>query len=233
MQGQTEDRWRELAELLGVPDAGAPTAREPIPGALPPEPFPPPTPYVPHLAPVEEEELPPLPAEPLSAPATPVEAEMGWEEEFDEDDTPLDENEPIAAAGVSAVEEPGRALAEGEEKPRRGRRRRRRGKRRGDADHPEVPGAQPAPADDAPRERPPVQQRDDQQRGRGRGQRGRRDDEPRQRRDEPPERESTRPKAPADEPPIKPGVLAEDTDFSDWTVPSWQDLIASLYRPER
>jgi hypothetical protein len=25
----------------------------------------------------------------------------------------------------------------------------------------------------------------------------------------------------------------EDTDFSDWTVPNWQELIASLYRPDR
>ena len=29
------------------------------------------------------------------------------------------------------------------------------------------------------------------------------------------------------------GVPTEDTDFSDWTVPSWQDLIASLHRPDR
>ena len=25
----------------------------------------------------------------------------------------------------------------------------------------------------------------------------------------------------------------EPTDFSEWNVPSWQELIASLYRPER
>ena len=25
----------------------------------------------------------------------------------------------------------------------------------------------------------------------------------------------------------------DDTDFSDWNVPSWQDLISSLYRPDR
>ena len=27
--------------------------------------------------------------------------------------------------------------------------------------------------------------------------------------------------------------VTHDTDFSDWNVPSWQELIASLYRPDR
>jgi hypothetical protein len=28
-------------------------------------------------------------------------------------------------------------------------------------------------------------------------------------------------------------LAVDDTDFSDWDVPSWQDLIGSLYRPDR
>jgi hypothetical protein len=28
-------------------------------------------------------------------------------------------------------------------------------------------------------------------------------------------------------------VPSSDTDFSDWNVPSWQELISALYRPDR
>jgi hypothetical protein len=36
---------------------------------------------------------------------------------------------------------------------------------------------------------------------------------------------------------VRPAAAVEDDepeeDFSDWNVPSWNDLIASLYRPDR
>ena len=37
-----------------------------------------------------------------------------------------------------------------------------------------------------------------------------------------------------DEPPVtRTPVTMDDTDFSNWDVPSWQDLISSLHRPDR
>ncbi|MBI3823522.1 MAG: hypothetical protein HY289_12705 [Planctomycetes bacterium] len=171
-------------------------------------------------------------------PMAPEEPSGDWEAEFEEDtdSTPLDESPEADAPAAQAVEEgPGQpAGAAGEDdKPRRGRRRRRRGRRRGgdrdDEGRQEARPPAPAPAGHKPRE------------GHGdpRDERGRRP--PRPRDDAAPPRRP-QPPVPSDdeltevehEPaPARPRLTESDTDFSDWNVPSWQDLIAALYRPDR
>jgi hypothetical protein len=254
---QTDERWRELAELLGLPEGAAP-AREQAPAPVPPSP---PVKVDRPAAPAPREvevERPSLraPEEPRFEPRA-EEEPPGWESEFDggDDDTTLDESllrdEPVSeeeGVDVGSEEpaepaEPGAPVSE-EDKPRRGRRRRRRGRRGGrDGDERPPQAGEPrperAPQVGEPRrdERGPRRQPDPGQRDRGgRGER-RRDEEPR--RGGPPPRQERREPAPVDDevdtpPRVAPALdAADDTDFSNWDVPSWQDLIASLYRPDR
>lgn len=242
---QEEDRWRELHELLGVSgdERAAPAPKHEPPAAkAPPEPPPP----VIAIPPRDEEEdrLRFEEAEPEVLPVSEPPAE-GWEEEFDGEDTTLDESAlpPEEPAGQKAPA-PG-----DEEQPRRGRRRRRRGRRRG-GDREEGDGREPRPQTEAPKkeggERPEPGRERDQRGRRGRG--GRREEEPRQARppraEEPRQARPPREEAPPadvddldafehEQPTPRPELAAADTDFSDWNVPSWQDLIASLYRPDR
>lgn len=93
--------------------------------------------------------------------------------------------------------------ADSDDRPRRGRRR-RSGSERGPRRSPDEEGGQ--------------------RRGRGRT-----------RRPAPSEEESTE-DAPAElelEVPVDDGEADEIPDMSDWDIPSWNDLIASLYRPDR
>lgn len=93
----------------------------------------------------------------------------------------------------------------------------------------------------APEDKPRPRDDDDSRgRGRGRGRRGR----GRGRRDEAPVESAPEPalleehledeELPAE---IHEPVAAEDDEeeisFANWTAPSWQELIAGLYRPER
>jgi hypothetical protein len=240
-QNQTDDHWHELAELLGLP-AGEAAAKEQAP-ASPVNwemPAPPASPDV------EAERLSPRVTDEVRLEPMAEEAPPGWESEFDEgdDDTAIDESllrdEPAGEAPadvgneefVEAGSEEPVAPAEGgtpvneEDKPRRGRRRRRRG-RKGGRDGDERPPQAGEPRRD---EREPRGKSEPEQRDRG-GRR--RDEEPRHA--GPPRREPVPIDADIDTSfkPTPPMEIADDTDFSNWNVPSWQDLIASLYRPDR
>lgn len=258
-QKQQDDRWRELADLLGLSDDAPPATKKEPPAPVAPPPAAPvikayeePRSVADHSSKIEEE----TPRTPFhdeqDAPTIPMlrdDPVTDWESEFeDEDDTPLEEPAEAGAEETEAVEEerPGEPAAEAEEeRPRRGRRRRRRGRRRGGADKPDAEGQSSRPPAEestaAPQSRT-VRGAEPESRDR-RGRRGgnRRDaEEPRQ--PSPPRHERQEPAEPVpvddfhDE---KPGpthgneTRDADADFSDWNVPSWQDLISSLYRPDR
>jgi hypothetical protein len=257
-QKQQADHWRELAELLGLPD-DAPAAAKKEPPAPP---APPDTPAIkayeeprsiPEHGPSIVEETPPRPIDDeQDAPTIPMLREVpetDWESDLDdEDNTPLEEpDEAVAEENEAAEEEHAGepAAAAEEERPRRGRRRRRRGRRRGEADKPEAEGHLIRPAADESAAAPPsraarnAEQESRDRRGRRSGKRH--DDEERQAHDakghdrqEPAEsvgvddfQDEKNNTAPVNE------AHDADVDFSDWNVPSWQELISSLYRPDR
>jgi hypothetical protein len=238
---QSDDRWKELADLLGLPgDQNGSTPQSSITELKPPA-------HVEIRAPEPEpesdffEEVPQTSDEDIEA------IEEG-------NDTILDEQEESHSTmseddeGEEAEEGPPAIAADGteEEKPKRGRRRRRRGRRRGgDKAEGEATAEKPTAARlPESREGRPNQPRqrdreDRNTRGRdadrhdSRSRRGRRDDEPQ--RPEVEEREELVDELEEVEMTPRAHVrnLDDDTDFSDWTVPSWQELISSLYRPDR
>lgn len=266
MKGQ-DDRWRELAELLGLPPDKLPPRRE-TPAAPPAPPVPPAPPAPPEvrreeLAPTpepsprfDEQEVPPLRAYVEEMPRMErLEEEIAsdLEAEFENEDDATAVEENITIAEEIVVDDEGGAEADlpgagtPEEQPRRGRRRRRRGRRRGrEGAEGEARTTEPATGEPsrtepvAPAAGQPPRDRDgegrDRRGRRGRG-RGRRDEEESRRpalaREEDLETEEV--SDVVDEQPGRPPVTVapEDTDFSNWNVPSWQDLIASLYRPDR
>jgi hypothetical protein len=206
-----KDRWRELADLLGLPEDAAPKSAEPAPAPAAQTPAPA------REVPPEAAEVEPAPAPEETAEPAPMlreETSSDWEEEFEnpEDDTVIDEA-PAAEVDESTLA-PEESSAEGQSdegedgRPRRGRRRRRRGRRRG-GDQDEARGPrehQGQHREDAGRSGPPEYQR----------------------------REPEDTQDVVDEPPARrPSVPTSDTDFSDWNVPSWQDLISALHRPDR
>jgi len=169
----------------------------------------------------------------------------------DEDEPPLD-REPTAGEGDGAP-----ADDRGPRRERGGRRRgrRRRGGRSGGRDKAAAadavlaePAAEPVlpPAAEAPNERRPPSRRRGERRDEGREPRGR----PRRGRNPEPIEEE-RPQEAFEESmdPVdsfddsadleSPDIAAQDDGeeyadlYSNWTVPSWTELIASLYRPER
>jgi hypothetical protein len=241
-QRKQEDHWRELADLLGLPSdvsaaakvADVPAAPTREDSAIKAYEEPPPlTAHRPEPEPMEEEQSIPMPG---------FEEAPEWEADFDEDveedDTSLEEKtesplvvEPEGDAEATEAESGEAAAPEeaGEDgKPRRGRRRRRRGRRRG-GDKAEAEAAGADKRDE--RKRPPREEREPR---RNRG--GRRQDDERSRQPAP----QRRAQAEADEgeafehaPASGHAPLVDDTDFSNWKVPSWQDLISSLYRPDR
>jgi hypothetical protein len=272
-QKQQEERWRGLAELLGLPDEGSASAKKEAHPVAPARPEPSAAtpaikayeePPAVQLHPVQIEEDDPRTQFVEETPSVPMMREEpmpAWEAEFeedeDEDDTPLDQPGSARAEELEATEEePTEALsAAGEaEKPRR--RRRRRGRRRGGADKPEQEGqqprtpaqvstpteppAQPARDNRAPPSRPARDAEADPRGRRGRGRGKRRDDEE-QRRPSPVRQERQEPVPVPDDAddlqteatPSRAHPPEDDTDFSDWSVPSWQDLISALYRPDR
>jgi hypothetical protein len=225
------DHWRELAELFGLPGDAVPPAKEVAPPSAPaPEPatikaYEEPRSLPVHSPPVEEALHEPL--EEHEAPTIPMPREeeppTEWEGEMyeDMDETPI-EGFPGEAPAVSEEAEADQPGVPGEEeKPRRGKRRRRRGRRRGgDRGEPDASRTTPAVRDGESESR--------DRRDRGRGRRGH-DEEPRQERPHAEEASEMLEERPA----RAHNIPSSDTDFSDWNVPSWQDLIASLYRPDR
>jgi hypothetical protein len=234
---QGEQHWQELAELFGLPPEkpttpparSAPAVREEPRNAPPPKPEAVEAPIV-----SREPEMPRYEEETSRLEPEPEES-LGWEAEFDADDPDdtavVDEQsltEESAADTADFSERPPTETPE-DDKPRRGRRRRRRGRRRGaegegreNAEAPVRQEARPEPAADEGRSR-----------NRHRG--SRRDEDDRRRApvesasDEEWSNQEDREKTESENRPLS----LEDTDFTNWNVPSWQDLIASLYRPDR
>lgn len=227
-QKSDAERWRELADMLGLP------ADEPAPRVTPRSPAP-------------------------AAPTRPIDESLAGSEELPREETleaPTRQSEPhteephagprewagmtddVPEATVGEVE-PG-ASSEEDDRPRRGRKRGRRGRRGRDEDRdsPEQAReeggrrrrAEPAAAEPAAAERDDVEPdeigpgdspeelaSDDADR-----------DDNIDENEELVEVEDTSPAASEDE--------EDDTEIDrlkDWNVPSWNDLIASLYRPER
>lgn len=183
---QQQDRWRELADLLGVPpeDPGCPptVSREQV----------------------EAEQAPTKPVAPAPPPAEDLIAESA-----------RPHPQPVSAPEHEAEPLPGPT------------------------------GAEPPADDKGWGSRPEESEgRRDNRGGRGRGRgRGRRDDEERgrgrRRGPRRPDEESPAPPPPLDEEELPQTTSAaldepeDDIDLANWNVPSWTELIASLYRPER
>ena len=212
-QKEDQDRWRELHELLGLPaDRGAAPPSPPAPAAPPavtvhgaPQPWPP-------TEPEDVEEPPPAPEGGLLG------EETSPPPPFEEEDVPapLDEEETVPSAEGAAAEAPE------QDRSRRGRRRGRRGRRsrsrrdevraddRIDDDDTEVePTGEKSVGADASDE------------------------------DERQHAELTEEAGLQAEEELQPAAAVEEEDeepidtFADWNVPSWQEIVASLYRPER
>ncbi len=239
-QKQQEDRWRELGALLGVPEDAPAPSKEEKPAELPLE-----LPAIkayeepPHLvahhpdpaSPAIEDDVPP------SIPMMREESEKNWETEFEEEEVPFEEQPTVPLIDVQPAVEEDQSNEEASEspptasdeegKPRRGRRRRRRGKRRGNKGEGETPRSDEAV--------PPKPSRGEESESREKRHGKRRDAEDSHRRAPRPEPEAE--VGEADEvfenEPRRASVAHDDTDFSDWNVPSWQELISALYRPDR
>jgi hypothetical protein len=220
-----QDRWRELADLLGLPPESqqrpVSEKREPAPPA-----------HVPahvkvetesrgmSLARLEAHEEPAMP-EPIDespAPTGAAESASSWEP-----------GEPAALTDESVPPEtPGEEPDDRSRRRRRGRRGRRGGRR--DREAPERTGAPTEPgAERGAGERESTEPRPE---------RPTRDDDRRVRR-EPPDDEDLpeEPEAelPSEEPAVSPDDSADEPEesFAEWNVPSWTELIDSLYRPGR
>jgi hypothetical protein len=209
MSNSHKDNWRELAELLGLP------IDEPAPAA------PTPTPPVPAV-PVKVEIAPPPPVEEYVPSVLDEPAPIELPAELDEFSHPEAGDEADAS---------GRELAEGDDKPRdekRGRRRGRRGRRRGRDEAPEgseAPVASETPAEvnvaPAASDRPETDDDREQRRGRRRGARS-----------EDADAEAPVATAVADVDADRDDDFSQDA-WADWNVPSWQELIDGLHRPDR
>ncbi|GEM_PF-1391991 len=229
---QEQDRWRELHELLGLPGDSA--GAKPAPPPAPPKPAEPPrmqpAAYVAAEAPLPDE------VEDVELPPPPLEAGMESDEgrtllsPLDEElPPPLDEEETLPASAPPRGDNRG-----DDDRQQRGRRRGRRGGRaRSPRD--DVRGAAPMDTDDTEVEptgqeaaAPAARSQEDDRRQPARGRRRPDDDLP----DEPAfDDDETEASA-------QPAAPDDDDDepvetFADWNVPSWPEIVASLYRPER
>jgi hypothetical protein len=213
---QVQQRWKESMALLGLDDAG-------------------PAPEPPKAEPVKTQPTPAAPL-PVQEDAADVHAEADWpaaRHEAEPVEPEAFQAEPAPTEPVDEFEltnEPGEAPRPEPEssEDQQGRRRRGRRGRRGGRDE-STPG--PTDGPDTSEGRGPARdssEEDSRQRGRGRG-RGR------PRPVKPAEVEDTELDEPVTDEPAADRDFGDDepTDFSEWNVPSWQELIASLYRPER
>jgi len=230
---QEKDRWRELADLLGLPPDENP---QPAPMSPPPP--------VPPIIQQEAIEWQRPVQDHFAAPMEPVIEDLVFEE-IEPSDSPL----PMEEVGAIPNSEPRKMETEADEsqeRPRRSRRRGRRGQKGGpqESEHNAEP-ASPLEETSEVRDEPIAagqieeepgksveRKRDDRDRG-GRG-RLRKPEEP-----QPPElEEEDALESEEDMERSEPLPEEEDDDeeidkLTDWNVPSWNDLIGSLYRPER
>jgi len=213
-QDQQHDHWRELAELLGVPEsphapekpkaaAGVTVRPEPVVAKRPDS--------VAENAPAKE----PQPAMAVAEARVGVEPVRLPSLSVSEQEDLAREREAAPPPGERGWEPPAR----GEERPRQGKQRRGgggRSERQSESARGRADDRRAEPAGEHPR--PALDEDDDQ----------RHDLESLDERvdDNPVEEGETTP-APADD------DIDEEDNLSDWTVPSWTELIASLYRPER
>jgi hypothetical protein len=226
---QDQNRWRELHELLGLREDDAPA--KPTPSAPPPAEPPAHAEHAPYIA--AESPLPDVEEDvELSPPAL----EAGMASDLDrslppaaEEEIPeaLEEEETLPPSGALREHAHDERAHDERDRPRHGRRRGRRGQRsRRDGD--ENRGAPPLDLDDTE-----VELADDQ----GVAPRRRPQDADEAEPDDDFGNDST---AEDDVPRAPPQHAAEENDddepvetFADWNVPSWQEIVASLYRPER
>jgi len=228
-----QDRWSQLARELGLEPGPEPAAAPPpAPPAVPEPPREPVAKALParQEEPPAEELLPRARRRRESAPPEQrADLATHGEELF---------GEPAAAAlGAPESAERPAEVASGDEDHRPGRRRRgRRADHNGAADAPMAPGepgTEPVEAEGPPSEpqgEAAGEERPRRRRGRGR----RRGSAPNA---EAPPRAEALPRVSAEpetiemEDMIPPSDEEADQDLSGWNVPTWQELIASLYRP--
>ncbi|MCI0742572.1 MAG: hypothetical protein L0Y72_26360 [Gemmataceae bacterium] len=222
-----KDHWQQLAEELGLPpDEQAAGASPPAAAVQAPPPREAPAPAREEHAPIQS--TPPADYNTLGA--TNV-VSLG-----DDDLDDLPEEGPGEAppdslpAGDDKAPEIAAPVSDKGEEDRRPRRGRRRGGRRrgGRDDRPPPRGQARAPAEEDEPEAPGWQERDEGDmpaRGQGRAGLERDEEEAFDERDEPEE--------------IVPAIEEDDdadddlSQFANWNLPSWQELISSLYRPDR
>jgi hypothetical protein len=206
-ESETMQHWRDLAEQLGLP---------PEPAERPAEP----------------------PLTPAAVPALRRARESSEESQTEAFPRPVTEGEIVENAHGAAAESPSEISVTPEEhRASRGRRRGRRGGRGAGSRTAQTATAEGAP-DETPgaevsagaEETPEEPSSRDRSPGRGRGRsRHRRaaveeTEEPATVEDEVEEEPTPEPSADSDD---------EEEDLSGWSIPSWQELIDSLYRPDR
>jgi hypothetical protein len=213
----SQKHWLELAEQLGLPPE--PAANSPEASAIAPSAL------VRHSVEPKRPPVKEVLAQPFGEPSP---APVAFEQI----------TEPPAAGEPPAAHEPVGNLDQ-EHGPPQGRRRSHRGRRRiepiaegaeqDDAANNDTPASRGVIADGSGEDESPSRDRA-RRRGRGRARRKKEDDEP------------AAPLAVMDEDSAPTGETiqaaddeAEDDtdDISGWTIPSWQELIDSLYRPDR
>lgn len=221
MSESEQDRWRELADLLGLPPDEKGGAKGEERGASAE------APSSSHRD-IEPEHAIRAPNMPQAEPAAAQADEPVFEEAI-----VADMNLEIEETSdpESALREPAADMAEepADDRPRRGRRRGRRGSRndranRDDRAPDDAPDAAPAPRADGGLDEEPLERPDSD----ARVDRGGADDElgPGDDTAEPEDAETI-------EPAVDEGDEDEIDHLKDWNVPSWTELIGSLYRPER
>jgi hypothetical protein len=231
---QVKKRWQESMALLGLDDSG-PEAEPEKAASVPAKN----TPGAPPLAEAEQhhyESPRPAHADAPRTEARPFRREsqdrQHREPELEDGTAPRGESEtatrpaeepeleaPPAAERASTDEEAGRH--------RRGRRGHRGGKR------PESPTTEGEGEGEATDRAEPAGTKDESPERESRGRRGR--GRPRQRTTKTAESQPAEQDEPATHEAADDNDFGDDepNDLSEWNVPSWQELIASLYRPER
>ncbi|MCI0381031.1 MAG: hypothetical protein L0215_25895 [Gemmataceae bacterium] len=226
-----KDHWRQLAEELGLPPdeqtAGAspPTAAVQAPPAR----------EAPAPTRVERERpaIQPTPPAPYEALDETEVVSLG-EDDLDE---PLEEGFGEAPttelpAGDDETQDDAPPVSRENEDDRRPRRGRRRGRRRGGRDDRPPRGQARAPREKDESQAPGRQERaEDEKSARGHVRPGPERDDEEEAFDERDERDEPEEIVPA----IEEDDDADDdlSQFANWNLPSWQELISSLYRPDR
>ncbi len=221
-RSRQREHWQAIAEQLGLaPDPSQPCAA-PAESDLPPP--------MPEEEPVAEVSAPAVEREPLAEPAPPRRGRRGRPDQAEKQPVLRERPNSMPRAEAGTHESAAPTGQSEEEGTRRGRRRRSGRSAAPTENRPRASEASAEISDEA--EAPDEPASHPKRRGRGRN------------RSKKAELEKPRPargenKEPAAEPVAPPGAEREDEELDDvrslsnWNVPSWNELIASLYRPER